>query len=110
MVGKFSKWRYHSNLIVVIYIFLQYLSQILEECFQDSKSLLQYSLSKHINVSNALECQKDYCQPDNKCTAFVYNQNSKECFLKKPPKRFLGIVQLRDKKDSIFGPKHCQGL
>ena len=80
------------------------------ECFQENKILSQYSVSKHSNVSNALECQKQYCQIRNQCTAFVYDENTKECFLKKPPKRFLGIVQLEDKEDSIFGLKHCPGL
>ena len=80
------------------------------ECFQENKSLSQYSVSKHSNVSTTVECQEDYCQSNDKCSAFVYNINTKECFLKKPPKRFLGIVQLEDKEWSIFGPKHCPCL
>ena len=80
------------------------------ECFQENKTLSQYSVLKHSNVSSALECQKDYCQSNDKCSAFVYNLDTKDCFLKKPPKRFLGIVQLEEKEGSIFGPKHCPGL
>ena len=65
---------------------------------------------KHENVSNAKDCQERFCQKDDKCTAFMYKTDTEECYLKRPPKRFLGIVQLNDEKNSVFGPKFCPGI
>ena len=73
--------------------------------------LPKYDLARHKNVSDAEECQENYCQLNKKCTAFVYNVNSKACYLKKPHKRFLGTLQLKDAKGSIFGlrKQYCRG-
>ena len=73
--------------------------------------LPKYWLAQHKNVSNAEECQENYCQSNKKCTAFVYNEQSNICVLKKPHKRFLGTLQLKDAKGSIFGlrKQYCQG-
>ena len=80
------------------------------ECFQDNKELFKYSLSKHENVTSAEDCQERLCQQEDKCSAFMYKIDTKECFLKRPPKRFLGIVQLNDAKNAVFGPKFCPGI
>lgn len=85
------------------------MESIILECFEENKALYKYSSSKHANVSSAEICQKRYCQPDDKCTAFVYKFDIQVCYLKRPPKRFLGIVQLRNAKNTVFGPKYCPG-
>ena len=40
----------------------------------------------------------------------MYKIDTKECYLKRPPKRFLGIVQLTDANNTVFGPKFCPGI
>ena len=83
-------------------------SFLISDCFQENKALYKYSLSKQGNISSAENCQK-FCQSDDKCSAFHYRTDIKVCYLKSPPKRFLGIVQLRDAKNTVFGPKFCPG-
>ena len=75
----------------------------------ENKALPKYWLATHKNVSNVLECQEQYCQPNKKCSAFVYILDTKECTLKMPQKRFLNIIYLRNSTGRVFGPKYCPG-
>ena len=73
-------------------------------------TLPEYDLEKHFNVSDAQECQEKFCQEHKKCTSFVYDMVTNLCTLKKPPIKFLGIVQLIARKNHVFGPKYCPGM
>ena len=79
------------------------------ECFIENMELPEYWLETIENVSNTNECQKKHCQQNKQCTAFVYNLDAKSCVLKKPPKRFLSIVHLKNSTGNVFGPKYCPG-
>lgn len=80
------------------------------ECFQNDMILPGYGVIKKENVSNAEECQKMFCQQHKQCTAFEYNIDTNICILKKPPIKFLGILQLKKAKRNVFGPKYCPGI
>ena len=105
-----SKKKCYQNIINYRYYIIN-LEVFISECFQEDKMLPKYWLATHNNVSDAKECQQNHCQSNKKCTAFVYNVNSEVCYLKKPLKRFLGTLQLKDAKGSIFGlrKQYCQG-
>ena len=75
----------------------------------DDKELPGYELATHLNVSNEKECQEKYCQQNKLCSAFVYIHDNATCILKKPPKRFLNIVDLINSTGRVFGPKYCPG-
>ena len=79
------------------------------DCFIDNTELPKYWLATHKNVSNEQECQEKYCQRNKQCTAFVYIVDAKICSLKKPPKRFISIVHLKNSTGKVFGPQYCPG-
>ena len=84
------------------------------DCYEVNRKLNGFWLNTYNNVKDASECQQKYCQPETKCTAFVYKSKTKECTLKRVPVLLNGLGNLnrilRYEEGKIFGPKHCPGL